>query len=98
MSNTKIKTMAQTMNVSLTTHFEKLVQRLVDSGRYNSRSEVVRDGLRLLEEQEQVRQWKLQELRRLIQEGIDSGEAEPWDVEAFLKEAHDRYEARKQAS
>ena len=90
--------MAQTMNVSLTTHFEKLVQRLVDSGRYNSRSEVVRDGLRLLEEQEQVREWKLKELRRLIQEGIDSGPAEPWDVEEFLKEAHARHEARKQES
>lgn len=41
---------------------------------------------------------KLEELRRLIQEGIDSGESELWDVEAFLKEAHARQKARQQAS
>lgn len=38
------------MNVSLTPHFEEMVRRKVESGRYGSASEVVREALRLLEE------------------------------------------------
>jgi len=49
------------------------VQDLVAAGRYNSKSEVVREGLRLLQEREQVRQIKLDELRKAFQEGINSG-------------------------
>ncbi len=43
------------MNVSLTPELEKLVADKVGSGRYNSASEVVREALRLLEEQDQLR-------------------------------------------
>jgi antitoxin ParD1/3/4 len=43
------------MNVSLTPELEKFVNAKVDSGRYNSASEVVREALRLLEEHEQAR-------------------------------------------
>ena len=49
------------------------VDDLVAAGRYNSRSEVIRDGLRLLQEREQLRQIKLEEVRRAFQEGINSG-------------------------
>lgn len=61
------------MNVSLTPQLERFTRSLVKDGRYNSASEVVRTGLRLLEEKEQINTLKLQELRRLIQEGFDSG-------------------------
>ena len=40
------------MNIALTKHFEELIARLVESGRYNNSSEVVRAGLRILEEEE----------------------------------------------
>ncbi len=49
------------------------VEDLVAAGRYNSKSEVVREGLRLLQEREQVRQIKLDELRKAFQDGINSG-------------------------
>jgi antitoxin ParD1/3/4 len=58
-------------------HFEHFIRSQVDGGRYASASEVVRDALRLLEEQEKLRALKLQELRQLIQEGINSGPAKP---------------------
>lgn len=71
-------------------HYESFVRELVSSGRYSSASEVLRDGLRLLEEREQLREIKLKALREAIQEGLDSGDAGPWDVEEFLKEARRR--------
>ena len=59
------------MNVSLTPELEKLVERKVQSGRYQSASEVVREGLRLLEDQDRLREVRLEEVRRKIQTGID---------------------------
>lgn len=55
-------------------HYEKFVRELVSSGRYSSASEVLRDGLRLLEDREKERAAKLEWLRNAIQEGIDSGD------------------------
>ena len=69
------------MNISLTPHLEEIVKGKVDSGLYNSASEVMRDALRLLEERDQLRELRLEELRREIQKGIDSGEATPLDIE-----------------
>lgn len=42
------------MNIALTKHFEELIERLIDSGRYNNSSEVVRAGLRILDAQERA--------------------------------------------
>lgn len=69
------------MNVSLPKKQEQYVKGLVKKGRYSSASEVVRTGLRLLEEEERVNELKLKELKRLIQEGIDSGPATPYSRE-----------------
>lgn len=73
-------------------YFGAFVERMVDSGRYGSPVEVVRDGLRLLEERENLRELTAAELRRLVEEGRLSG---PSDVDGhtFL----DRLEAKYQA-
>ena len=58
-------------------HFEHLIDSLIESGRFQSRSEVVREGLRLLEEREEERRLKLEKLRAEFQAGIDSGPRVP---------------------
>ena len=60
------------MNVSLTTELETLVQNKVKSGNYTSASEVIREGLRLLKEQDQLKELRINELRAEIQKGVDA--------------------------
>ena len=76
-------------------HFEGLVRGLVDSGRYASASEVVRDALRLLEEREQLREAKLAALRADIAAGFDSGPAEPLDMAEIKAAARRRARCRE---
>lgn len=59
-------------SIALTSHFETLTQQLVSSGRYNNVSEVVRDGLRLLESRVQEEAAKLVALRGAAHVGIDA--------------------------
>jgi antitoxin ParD1/3/4 len=63
------------MNVSLTPELEKIINVKVESGLYNSASEVVRAGIRLLQQQDEIRELKLESLRNEIQKGIDDLEA-----------------------
>lgn len=67
--------------------FEGFVKGLVDSGRYASASEVLRDGLRLLQDQEERREASLARLRGDIREGLDSGPSEALDMESIIEEA-----------
>ncbi len=62
---------------TLGAHFEGFVKTLLNSGRYSTASEVMRDGLRLLQEREEVQQAKLKLLRDAIQEGQNSGPGIP---------------------
>jgi len=64
---------------SIGKHFEDLIDGLVESGRYATASEVLREGLRLVEEREERRKAKLDALRAEIQKGFDSGPAEEFD-------------------
>jgi len=59
------------MNISLTPELERLVDEKVKSGRYASASEVIREGLRLLEEQEEMKRQRLAEIRQKIDRGLD---------------------------
>ena len=61
---------------SIGKHFEEFIEGLIESGRYSTASEVLRDGLRLIEEREERRRAKLEALRAEIQKGIDSGPPE----------------------
>jgi antitoxin ParD1/3/4 len=61
---------------SIGKHFEEFIDGLIESGRYSTASEVLRDGLRLIEEREERRKAKLEALRAEIQKGFDSGPME----------------------
>lgn len=62
-------------SVALGNHFEEFIKEQLESGRFNNVSEVVRAGLRLLEDEEKLRQIRHTELKAAIQEGIDSEDA-----------------------
>lgn len=64
---------------TLGAHFEGFIKSQVSSGRYASASEVVRDSLRLLEEQDAIRQARLDALRAEIEHGATSGAGIPAD-------------------
>ena len=67
-------------SVSLGDHFAAFVDGEVQNGRYASASEVIRAGLRLLEEREA----HLAALRAALIEGEESGPSEPFDFDAFI--------------
>jgi antitoxin ParD1/3/4 len=73
--------MGKNTSVALGDHFMRFLEEQVGTGRYGSASEVVRAGLRLLEEREA----KLAELRALIAEGEASGWDEDFDMDAFVE-------------
>ena len=76
--------MGKNTSVSLGDHFTAFVEAQVEQGRYSNASDVLRAGLRLLEEQEA----KLAALRAALIEGEQSGPSTPFDFEAFI--AHKR--------
>jgi antitoxin ParD1/3/4 len=84
------------MNVSLTPELEKLVQEKVKTGRYNSASEVVREALRLLEEQDQLRALRLEEVRKKIAEGLEAlDRGEGMDGEEAIEQLRKKSKARR---
>ena len=72
----------KTTSVALGQHFEEFIQTSISSGRYNNASEVVRSGLRLLEDRER----KMAALRSAIEEGLNSGIVEDFDTQDFLQQ------------
>ncbi|WP_410330039.1 type II toxin-antitoxin system ParD family antitoxin [Marinobacter sp.] len=73
--------MQKNTSITLGQHFDAFIAEQLKNGRYSSTSEVVRAGLRLLEESET----RLATLRRLLKEGEDSG-FEDYSYESFIRE------------
>lgn len=74
------------MNVHLTPELEQIVHNKVQSGRYNSASEVVREALRLMEQKDELRTIQLQELRSRMDKGLAQAEhGEGADGEMFMQ-------------
>lgn len=73
--------MSKNTSITLGSYFDQFIQGVLKEGRYKNASEVVRAGLRLLEEEEQ----KLIALRHAIDEGVNSGIAEDFDPDEPFK-------------
>jgi len=74
--------MSKNTSISLGNYFDEFVQSRLYTGRYKNVSEVIRAGLRLLEEEEN----KVLVLKNAIQDGIESGIANDFNSKSYLKE------------
>ena len=77
--------MAKNTSITLGDHFETFISAQLESGRYGSASEIVRAGLRLLEDSES----KLQTLRQMLIQGEESGVSD-YNYKDFLAELDER--------
>lgn len=82
--------MPRNTSVTLSEHFTDFIASQVETGRYGSASEVVRAGLRLLEDHEQ----KVRALEQALIEGEESGEPQPFDFDEFKARKRREFEAR----
>lgn len=82
--------MPRNTSVTLSEHFTDFISSQVETGRYGSASEVVRAGLRLLEDHER----KVAALEQALIEGEESGEPQPFDFDEFKARKRREYEAR----
>ena len=73
--------MSKNTSITLGSYFDQFIQSVLTEGRYKNASEVVRAGLRLLEEEEK----KSAMLRMAIEDGVNSGLAEDFDPNEHLK-------------
>ena len=73
--------MSKNTSITLGSYFHQFIQSVLLEGRYKNASEVVRAGLRLLEEEEQ----KIIALRQAIEEGVNSGLTEDFDPDEHLR-------------
>lgn len=80
----------KTTSVSLGSHFTGFIDSQVQGGRYGSASDVIRAGLRLLEEHES----KVKALQDALNAGLESGEPRPFDFEAFKARKRAGHQAR----
>lgn len=86
------------MNVSLTPELEELINQKVATGMYNSASEVVREGLRLLKEQDELKGARHEELKREVMIGYEQakrGESTSLDIDAVIDEGRKRLKTQQ---
>jgi len=84
----KKKVMGKNTSVSLGDHFESFLRDKIGSGRYQSASEVIRAGLRLLEEEER----KIGALKEALETGEDSGIIRNFHPRQHLKDLHGKHQ------
>ena len=79
--------MSKNTSVTLGKHFEKIIEKSIESGRYSSASEVIREGLRLVDERVQ----KIKMLRDAIEAGEKSGYVKNFDPVKHLEKLNQSY-------
>ncbi len=89
-----------TRNVNLTEHFDRFIESGIASGRFSNASEVVREGLRLLEQREQEDRARIEWLRSAAKEGFDAFERGDYttlrsedEIDDFLEQIHEEVSA-----
>lgn len=85
-------------SVTLSEELAHTVDEAVAAGEYASASDVITDALRQWKERRDLFGYSVEELRRLVQEGIDSGLGRFESMDEIIAEAHRRAERAKQAS
>jgi len=86
--------MAKNTSVIIGDHFAEFIERQVSEGRYGSTSDVVRAGLRLLEE----REMKVEALRAALIEGEQSGASAPFDFDEFINRKRQKRKRSEKAA
>jgi len=79
--------MPKNTSVTLGEHFEQIIEKSIASGRYASASEVIKAGLRKIDDEEQ----KIRVLKEAIEAGENSGYLKDFDPVNFLKEMHSKH-------
>ena len=79
--------MARNTSITLGDYFEDIIQSSIKTGRYSSVSEVIRAGLRLVDEEEK----RIRLLREAIEAGEQSGYVKDFDAEIHLAELQKKY-------
>jgi len=83
--------MGRNTSISLGDHFESFVDSKVSTGRFKNASEVIRAGLRLLEEEES----KILALKKAIEDGVESGLAKNFNAKKHLENLKSPYHIRR---
>ena len=87
------------MNVSLTSELEEFVNNKVKSGMYFSASEVIREGLQLLRDHDELKNRRIEEIRQQIAHGVEQLErGEAVDGEEAFRKIREKSEKRRQKS
>ncbi|MFT4533838.1 MAG: antitoxin ParD1/3/4 [Saprospiraceae bacterium] len=79
--------MSKNTSIILNDYFEKIINTSIRSGRYSSVSEVVRAGLRMVDEEES----KIQNLKKAIEDGENSGYLNDFDPQQHLADLNSKY-------
>ena len=82
------RNMSKNTSITLGDYFERIIEKSIETGRYSSASEVIREGLRLVDEREQ----KIKILREAIEAGERSGYVDNFDPMKNLKDLNQRYQ------
>ncbi|WP_242051569.1 type II toxin-antitoxin system ParD family antitoxin [Nostoc sp. FACHB-280] len=86
------------MSISLTPHQERLIQKKLQTGKYNSVEEVLETALRLLDEYDRAEAEWMEDVRGKIDAAIAiSEQTQPIDGETFVNEILDRFQQQRQA-
>lgn len=85
------------ISVALPADMLELVKKAVETGDYATTSEVIREALREWKARRETREEALAEVRRLVQEGLDSGDLRPLDTEETKREGRQLLEQARKA-